>query len=165
MPVCTLRAWVLGIIWAVLIPGLNQFLFFRFPSIQVSGVSTFIVCPSSRPSSQYVTDCCPTLVIPSRPSMGVSFSQCQDIWGLSESGAVHDQRTCVDHSNGHRWVSVRVRGRSSFCLEHNCLFTHRHYLKTDIIAVQRVYYNQVYNFSYQWMVVMSTQLVCLDQPC
>ena len=32
-------------------------------------------------------------------------------------------------------------------------------MQTDIIAVQRVYYNQVYNFSYQWMVVMSTQLV------
>ena len=30
---------------------------------------------------------------------------------------------------------------------------------TDIIAVQRVYYNQVYNFSYQWFVVMSTQLI------
>ena len=30
---------------------------------------------------------------------------------------------------------------------------------TDIIAVQRVFYNQNYNFSYQWMVVMSTQLI------
>ena len=30
---------------------------------------------------------------------------------------------------------------------------------TDIIAVQRVYYNQTYNFSYQWLVVMSTQLI------
>ena len=30
---------------------------------------------------------------------------------------------------------------------------------TDIIAVQRVFYNQTYNFSYQWMVVMSTQLI------
>ena len=31
--------------------------------------------------------------------------------------------------------------------------------QTDIIAVQRVYYNQQYNFSYQWLLVMSTQLV------
>lgn len=30
---------------------------------------------------------------------------------------------------------------------------------TDIVAVQRVYYNQTYNFGYQWMVVMSTQLI------
>ncbi|EJD07359.1 OPT oligopeptide transporter, partial [Fomitiporia mediterranea MF3/22] len=30
---------------------------------------------------------------------------------------------------------------------------------TDIVAVQRVYYGQIYNFSYQWMLVMSTQLI------
>jgi hypothetical protein len=30
---------------------------------------------------------------------------------------------------------------------------------TDIVAVQRVYYNQTYSFGYQWMVVMSTQLI------
>ena len=30
---------------------------------------------------------------------------------------------------------------------------------TDIIAVQRVFYNQNYNFGYQWMLVMSTQLI------
>ena len=30
---------------------------------------------------------------------------------------------------------------------------------TDIVAVQRVYYDQTYNFSYQWLMVMSTQLI------
>lgn len=30
---------------------------------------------------------------------------------------------------------------------------------TDIVAVQRVFYHQQFNFSYQWMVVMSTQLI------
>ncbi|KAH8110875.1 OPT oligopeptide transporter [Phellopilus nigrolimitatus] len=30
---------------------------------------------------------------------------------------------------------------------------------TGIIAVQRVFYNQTFNFGYQWMVVMSTQLI------
>lgn len=30
---------------------------------------------------------------------------------------------------------------------------------TDIVAVQRVFYDQTFNFSYQWMVVMSTQLI------
>ena len=30
---------------------------------------------------------------------------------------------------------------------------------TDVIAVQRVYYNQSFNFSYQWFIVMSTQLI------
>ncbi len=31
--------------------------------------------------------------------------------------------------------------------------------QTDIIAVQRVYYNQNWSFVYQWMLVMSTQLI------
>ncbi len=31
--------------------------------------------------------------------------------------------------------------------------------KTDIVAVQRVYYKQTYGFLYQWMLVLSTQLI------
>ena len=38
MPVNTFRAWFIGIVWAILIPGLNQFFFFRYPSVTVSGV-------------------------------------------------------------------------------------------------------------------------------
>ena len=30
---------------------------------------------------------------------------------------------------------------------------------TDIIAVQRVFYSQDFSFGYQWLVVMSTQLM------
>ena len=30
---------------------------------------------------------------------------------------------------------------------------------TDVVAVQRVFYNQTWNFSYQWLVTMSTQLI------
>ena len=39
MPVNTLRVWVLGILFAIVIPGMNQFFFFRFPAVTVSGVS------------------------------------------------------------------------------------------------------------------------------
>jgi hypothetical protein len=38
MPVSTLRSWIIGTIWAILIPGLNQFFFFRFPSITITGI-------------------------------------------------------------------------------------------------------------------------------
>ncbi|KAF8261734.1 hypothetical protein EI94DRAFT_1809843 [Lactarius quietus] len=38
MPVSTLRAWVLGIIWAVLIPGVNQVFIFRYPTVGIGGV-------------------------------------------------------------------------------------------------------------------------------
>ncbi|KAJ7759538.1 hypothetical protein B0H16DRAFT_1884906 [Mycena metata] len=38
LPVATLRAWTLGVLWAVLIPGLNQFFFFRYPAVTVTSV-------------------------------------------------------------------------------------------------------------------------------
>ncbi|KAJ7759529.1 hypothetical protein B0H16DRAFT_593224 [Mycena metata] len=38
IPVATLRAWTLGILWAVLIPGLNQFFFFRYPAVTVTSI-------------------------------------------------------------------------------------------------------------------------------
>lgn len=41
MPCGTFRAWFIGIIWAIIIPGLNQFFFFRFPSITITGVSLY----------------------------------------------------------------------------------------------------------------------------
>lgn len=38
MPVTTFRTWVIGLAWAILIPGLNQFFFFRFPSVSIGGI-------------------------------------------------------------------------------------------------------------------------------
>ncbi|KDN37828.1 hypothetical protein RSAG8_09882, partial [Rhizoctonia solani AG-8 WAC10335] len=38
MPVNTLRAWILGIIWAILLPGLNQFFFFRYPAVTIGNL-------------------------------------------------------------------------------------------------------------------------------
>ena len=38
MPAGTVRAWMLGLLWAVVIPGVNQFYFFRFPNITVGPV-------------------------------------------------------------------------------------------------------------------------------
>jgi hypothetical protein len=39
MPVSTIRAWVLGICWAIIFPGVNQFFYMRYPSIVLGGVS------------------------------------------------------------------------------------------------------------------------------
>ncbi|KAN0111238.1 OPT oligopeptide transporter domain containing protein [Russula decolorans] len=44
MPSSTLRAWVVGLIWAVLIPGVNQFFFFRYPSITISSLLSLPIC-------------------------------------------------------------------------------------------------------------------------
>lgn len=38
MPVSTIRAWVIGLIFAILLAGLNQFFFFRYPSVYLSNL-------------------------------------------------------------------------------------------------------------------------------
>ncbi len=53
---------------------------------------------------------------------------------------------------------------SPLSLNHTAYGSQRRSGQTDIIAVQRVFYNQIFSFGYQWMVVMSTQLVCLCFP-
>jgi hypothetical protein len=40
LPVSTVRAWTLGIFWALILPGINEFFHFRYPSLLVSGVCT-----------------------------------------------------------------------------------------------------------------------------
>ncbi len=51
MPSSTFRAWVVGLIWAILIPGVNQFFFFRYPSVTITQVCKILfrgVCVFSR---------------------------------------------------------------------------------------------------------------------
>lgn len=38
MPASTVRAWVLGVLWAILLPGMNQFFYFRYPTVAIGGV-------------------------------------------------------------------------------------------------------------------------------
>lgn len=69
MPVNTMRAWVIGIIWSILLPGMNQFFFFRYPSVTVTGVSPtapfpempYLLPPLSR-RSRSLRSCCHTLL-------------------------------------------------------------------------------------------------------
>lgn len=49
MPVNTLRAWVIGIVWAIILPGMNQFFFFRYPSVTVTGVSPTLLSSAGMP--------------------------------------------------------------------------------------------------------------------
>lgn len=52
MPVSTLRAWVLGILWSILIPGMNQFFHLRYPSVAIGGVSLAYPPPSFPTSAE-----------------------------------------------------------------------------------------------------------------
>lgn len=121
IPVNTVRAWVLGLIWAIIVPGLNQFFFFRYPSVQVTAiVAQLLIFPMGRLWAKVV------------PNV--------KIFGFELNPGPFSMKEHVLAT-----IMASVGSASAYA--------------TDIVAVQRVYYNQTYNFSYQWMIVMSTQLI------
>ncbi|KAI0667564.1 small oligopeptide transporter [Trametes maxima] len=121
MPVSTIRAWTIGLIWSIIIPGMNQFFFFRYPAITVGGiVAQLLSFPLGR--------------------LWARFMPQVKIFGMSLNPGPFTVKEHVLIT-----IMATVGYQSAYA--------------TDIIAVQRVYYNQVYNFSYQWMLVMSTQMI------
>ncbi|KAG8215868.1 OPT oligopeptide transporter protein-domain-containing protein [Butyriboletus roseoflavus] len=121
IPVSSIRAWVIGIALAILLAGLNQFLFFRYPSVTISSlVAVLIALPIGRAWAA---------VVPNWRIFGIS---------LNPGPFTIKEHVLLT-------IMATVSSSSAYA--------------TDIVAVQRVYYNQTYNFSYQWMLVMSTQLL------
>ncbi|KAH6903907.1 OPT oligopeptide transporter [Coprinopsis sp. MPI-PUGE-AT-0042] len=118
IPVSTIRSWTLGIIWAIIISGLNQFFFFRYPSVTI--VAQLLIFPMGRLWAK---------VVPNVKIFG---------------GHLNPGPFSIKEHVLATIMSI-VGAYSAYA--------------TDIVAVQRVYYNQNYNFSYQWMLVMSTQLI------
>ncbi|KAF9046946.1 OPT oligopeptide transporter [Hymenopellis radicata] len=119
MPASTLRVWVIGLIWAIILPGINQFFLFRYPSVFVGGiVAQLMTFPIGRAVAR--------------------FTPRWKIFGISLNPSPFTVKE-------HVLITASVGAESAYA--------------TDIIAVQRVYYNQRHNFSYQWFIVMSTQLI------
>ncbi|KIK65895.1 hypothetical protein GYMLUDRAFT_38376 [Collybiopsis luxurians FD-317 M1] len=122
MPTSTIRAWTLGLICAMVVPGINQFFFFRFPSVDVTGMVTILITyPLGRLAAAYVPR--------------------WTVFGLSLNPGPF---TIKEH------VMITVSGAT---------VGQASAYGTDIIAVQRVFYNQKYSFAYQWFLTISTQLI------
>ncbi|KAF8263832.1 OPT oligopeptide transporter [Lactarius quietus] len=120
MPASTLRAWVLGVIWAVLIAGINQFFFFRYPSVEIDGfIPLFVSFPIGKLWARYV---------PNVTLFGVE---------LNPGPFTIKEHVIIT-------IMSLVADGSAYA--------------TDIIAVQKVFYNQSPSVAYQWLLVMSTQL-------
>ncbi|KAF8907710.1 OPT oligopeptide transporter [Gymnopilus junonius] len=116
MPVTTFRTWVIGLAWAIVIPGLNQFFFFRFPSVTIGGiVAQLLSFPMGRAAAAW---------LPNWTIFGVK---------INPGPFTVKEHVLIT-------IMATVGSGSAYA--------------TDIIAVQRVYYDQVYNFSF-----MSTQLI------
>jgi OPT family small oligopeptide transporter len=121
LPVNTFRAWFIGFIWSILIPGLNQFFFFRFPSVTITGlVAQLLAYPVGRAWAR---------LVPNVKVFGIA---------LNPGPFTIKEHVLIT-------IMATVGYQSAYA--------------TDIVAVQRVFYNQRFNFSYQWLMVMSTQLI------
>ena len=104
IPVSTLRSWVLGLIWAIIVPGLNQFFFFRYPSVIITGiVAQLLSFPIGKAWAKF---------LPNIKIFGVSLNP--GPFSIKEHVLVT--------------IMATVGYQSAYA--------------TDIIAVQRVYYNQ-----------------------
>ncbi|KAF9020557.1 small oligopeptide transporter, partial [Hymenopellis radicata] len=122
MPASTLRAWVLGIFWAIVLPGMNQFFFFRYPSVSISGlVAQLVVYPFGRAWARFM------------PAVRIC--------GISVNPGPFTIKEHVIVT-----VMAGVGAMSAY--------------STEIVAVQRVYYNTtILSSVHQWLLVMSTQLI------
>ncbi|KAF9644264.1 small oligopeptide transporter [Thelephora ganbajun] len=124
MPVNTFRAWVIGLFWAVVLPGINQFFFFRYPTVTVGGlVAQLVSYPMGRLWARFM---------PRVKVFGVS---------LNPGPFTIKEHVLVT-------IMAGIGSESAYA--------------TDIIAVQRVSYKQTWSFAYQWLLVMSTQLIGLS---
>ena len=110
----TLRTWVLGLAWSVVIPGVNQFLFFRYPSVPIVGiVAQLISYPLGSLWASYM---------PRKRIFGISlnpgpFSIKEHVlitvsvlfWTFSFR-RMRSVYIFVDH--GRRWIAVGLRSKS-----------------------------------------------------
>ncbi|KAF8260559.1 OPT oligopeptide transporter protein-domain-containing protein [Lactarius quietus] len=121
MPASTLRAWVLGIIGAVLVAGINQFFFFRYPTVAIEGYIPLLVSfPIGKLWERYV---------PNMTLFGVE---------LNPGPFTIKEHVIIT-------IMSSVANISAYA--------------NNIISVQKVFYNQSPSFAYQWLLVMSTQLI------
>ncbi|PPQ82231.1 hypothetical protein CVT24_012737 [Panaeolus cyanescens] len=121
IPVSTIRAWVLGILFAVIIPGLNQFFSLRFPSVTMTGaVAQLLIFPLGRLWARVV------------PNVS--------IFGAALNPAPFSIKEHVLST-----IMASVGAGTAY--------------GTGVVGVQEKLYNKSINFGYQWMVVMSSQLI------
>ncbi|KAN0137489.1 oligopeptide transporter, partial [Lactarius tabidus] len=121
MPASTVRAWLLGLIWAALLPGVNQFFFFRYPTVGLPG---FIPLLLSFPIGKLLA-----LYVPNVTVFGLE---------LNPGPFTIKEHVIIT-------IMASVASAPAYA--------------TDIVAVQKVFYNQSPSFAYQWLLVMSTQLI------
>lgn len=103
--------------------------------------------------------------------MGSHSPRSSNIRSFPESRSLFAKGTCRDHCDGDRGLDKRLCGTSSpfwprrpdssggICSDKRLCVGPLLGRQTDIVAVQRKWYGQNWSFAYQWLLVMSTQLI------
>ncbi|CAD6885939.1 unnamed protein product [Tilletia controversa] len=125
MPVNTFRTWFIGLVFTILLSGLNQFFSYRIPSVQISSLVAQLV---AFPFGVLLAAILPRKVW--KTPLG-SFSLNPGPFNIKE----HTMIT----------VMANVTAGGAYA--------------TDVLAVQKFFYNQSFGAGYQIMLVMSTQLI------
>ncbi|KAJ7768532.1 small oligopeptide transporter, partial [Mycena metata] len=121
MPASTLRSWTLGILISILIPGMNQFFHFRYPTVNIGPVvAQLIAFPVGSTWARWV---------PNLSLFGVR---------LNPGPFTIKEHVLIT-------IMAAVGSGSAYA--------------TDIIAVQKTFYDQSFSFPFQWMLVISTQCI------
>ncbi|KAJ7658962.1 OPT oligopeptide transporter protein-domain-containing protein [Mycena rosella] len=117
----TVRSWTLGLLFSIIIPGMNQFFHFRYPSVNIgSVVAQLIVFPIGSAWARWL----PNVLL-----FGVSINP--GPFSIKEHVLIT--------------IMAGVASGSAYA--------------TDVIAVQKTFYDQSFSFSFKWMLVVSSQCI------
>ncbi|KAJ6475755.1 small oligopeptide transporter [Mycena vitilis] len=121
MPASTIRSWTLGILFSMVIPCMNQFFHFRYPSVNIGPiVAQLIAFPIGRTWARWV----PNVALFGVPLNPGPFTIKEHVLIIVMAG---------------------VGSGSAYA--------------TDVVAVQKTFYDQSFGFPFQWMLVVSTQCI------
>ena len=155
MPASTLRAWVLGLFFAIVVSGVDQFFHFRYPAVNI-----YQVCSSAVICVPHVAESGPLCKIKYVPLL-VSFPMGKlwaryvpnvSIFGISLNPGPFNVKehviitTMANVGAGPAYV-VSV---TSLC--HIISARSNQFIQTNVIGVQRVFYNQHRSFACQFYV-------------
>ncbi|OCB84030.1 OPT oligopeptide transporter [Sanghuangporus baumii] len=125
MPVNTFRMWFIGILFTIIISGVNQFFSMRYPSVFVSGlVAQLVAMPIGKAFERFL----PT----------TRFNTFGFVWSLNPGPFNIKEHVIIT-------VMASVVSGGVYA--------------TEIIAAQRVYFDQTWGVGYQILLCLSSQLI------
>lgn len=148
----------MGLLCAIILPGVNQFMFFRYPTVAVGQVCIYNSFRRFSRNTRHHFKLVAVLVSYPAGRLWARTVPNVAIWGIPLNPGPFTMKEHVLIT-----IMASVGGRYAYAVSLSRCRLPNHaltlWMETDIVAVQHVYYNQNNNFLYQWLLVMSTQLI------